>query len=164
MDTNNQLVLYNSKSGLVFVCLYFVITGSIALLIGILGEFMGLVVFLISLIGLFIIIPKFFEKEPHLIIDEKGITDFRWEYGLIPWEDIEAVWIALPRRTRSIAIRFRNPERYLQQMSSFQRLTGRIVEGHFALNSGHLNASLSDVWDHIAMLKSTGQISVSMEK
>jgi hypothetical protein len=166
MNTVNQLKLYNSNYKMIGYLILFGVLGCLTIWVGFDGQPRALIGSLLCWIGFFGIMFKFSDRKIKVIIDEKGINDSRLQYGLIPWEDIEAIWIVRYRYYEALAIQFRNSEKYLQQMSSFEKTVRKpdqwIGWGHFAVNFIGLNKGIYDVWDHIARLKSTGQISVIM--
>jgi hypothetical protein len=65
---------------------------------------------------LFQVITSFFKQGPGLVVDEKGIEDFQWGWGLIPWSDIIYVSVMTVKSTRFLSIETKNAQVYLSKV------------------------------------------------
>jgi hypothetical protein len=65
---------------------------------------------------LYQVISSFFKKGPGIVVDEKGIEDFQWGWGVIPWSDIIYVSIKTVKSTRFLNIETKDPNVYLAKV------------------------------------------------
>lgn len=156
---NNRLILYNSKGKLIGYSFLFGSMGGGTFFAGIHDNLALLIISFMCWFSFVIALIKIINNNPRVIIDEKGITDFRGKYGLIPWEDIEAIWCTRYDPDRYLCLSFKRPENYVQAISATQK-TDRYYWGDFRFHVGSLNTDFEDVWYHIHRLKSSGKISV----
>ena len=62
------------------------------------------------------IITSFFKQGPGLVVDEKGIEDFQWGWGVIPWSDIIDVSVKTVKSTRFLSIETKDAQVYLSKV------------------------------------------------
>lgn len=65
---------------------------------------------------LYQVITSLLKQGPGLIVDEKGIEDFQWGWGIIPWSDIIYVSISTVKSTRFLSIETKNAQVYLSRV------------------------------------------------
>jgi hypothetical protein len=64
-----------------------------------------------------------------ITISEEGIDDRRHGFGLIPWDDIQAVWIQSMGVNRFLCVGVADPQRYLARLSGLRRMAARANAG-----------------------------------
>jgi hypothetical protein len=68
------------------------------------------------------------QHTPRIIICDRGIEDRRGGFGLIQWEDIQAVWVQSMRGQSFLCVAVNDPERYLSRLSWYRRFLARANE------------------------------------
>lgn len=94
-------------------------------------------------IGIFVLLKMFVRKNPALIIDEKGITDYTTfvSIGLILWEDITAIKGRKVKSDYLITIHVKNKKKYLAlSKNRFQTYMMKLNSKYFR-SPIHINSS-----------------------
>ena len=111
------------------------------------------------------VIRQYF-SDSFIIVDSKGIQDFRWSWKFVPWEDIDSMWIKRSRYYTGLCIQFRNPEKYFGQMSGVEstiRKPDMLIDwGHLHINTVGLSGNIYAIYDHISKLRAKGEIKVNL--
>jgi hypothetical protein len=68
----------------------------------------------------FCLIKKLFDTRPGLIVNEEGITDNAsgFSFGLIPWADIEDIYVIEIGRQKLIMVLVNNPDDYINRQTN----------------------------------------------
>ena len=56
------------------------------------------------------VITSFLKQGPGFVVDEKGIEDFQWGWGVIPWSEIIYVSVKTVKSTRFLSIETKDPK------------------------------------------------------
>jgi hypothetical protein len=61
------------------------------------------------------------DNRPRVVIDDAGIDDRVMGIGVIRWADVSEAFLLYDHQTTYMCLELRNPEQYLERMSSSQR-------------------------------------------
>ena len=96
-------------------------------------------------------------KGPVVVIDEAGIEDRRWKFGVIPWADVRSLSILTIQSTKLLGIDLVEPEKYLARLPRWQRSLASanawLGFPAFAISFAGLSPGIKEVW---AALQSPG--------
>jgi len=99
------------------------------------------------------VLPRLANRSPQITVDEQGITRHRWKIGVIPWSDIEQVWIGSVHSARFLCVRLKEPRMYLHQLSATDNLLAKANHdlgfGDLTFGFQGLRPGLDEVWAYI---------------
>jgi hypothetical protein len=99
------------------------------------------------------VISSLFKQGPAIVIDEKGIDDLQWGWGVIPWSDIICVSVRTVKNTRFLSIETKNPQAYLSKVKGITRIwkfTNEIFGfPQICSNFNILTPGVDEAFDHI---------------
>ena len=172
-----QLILYNSRKSYlipgIWAILFLIFFLWLSIGLGVSKCFWGVLVSG-GILALFIYRSnRISEIEPVIIVNTEGITNFRWRWKFVPWEDIVEIWsedtneYGRGPNYSFLFIQLKNPDKYISQMSLVERMLWWshhwLGTGHLAFGTTGLTGSIKDVCRHITKLNTAGKISVSIK-
>lgn len=114
----------------------------------------GLVCFVFFGFALIIMVIRLFNKNPGLIINEKGIYDNSnvLALGFIPWKDIKHIKIVKINNGEFILIILRNPKEYLNKTTQWLKLRGLKMNYRYhgtpiCLSANSLQIDITNLYD-----------------
>jgi hypothetical protein len=99
------------------------------------------------------VMVSLFKKGPGIVVDERGIEDFQWGWGVIPWSEIIYVSIGTIKSTRFLSIETRNADVYLSKVKGitcFWKYSNEVLGfPPICLNFNILTPGVDEVFDYI---------------
>ncbi len=99
------------------------------------------------------VIISFLKNGPGFVVDEKGIDDLQWGWGLIPWSDIIYVSVKTVKSNRFLSIELKDPQVYLSRVKGITcvwKYTNEILGfPPICSNFNILTPGVDEVFDYI---------------
>lgn len=103
-------------------------------------------------VGLLAMIWQLFRSAPIVVLDDRGIRDFRSSV-FIEWAAIESVWVGDFQTHRFLFVQAHDEEKVLAQMTVFRRLVAKANRGlgypPIAISFAGLSPGLEEAWAYI---------------